>query len=159
MSATLIAFPRVGDPVALAALLAASARNAMADDGAVPPVAVRTPTPPPAPAPRPTVVVIHLTNLAPRIPADMPLHDPARWATYHSPPPERAVGRLLERIERRAYAVMTTLTAQGEVAFYDADPAQPIALVCQGLSLDQVRAALATLKRAEMAALRPEGVA
>lgn len=153
----ILPFPRIGDAVALRALLAAA--TAGASQVEAPPVAVRTPAPPPGPAPRPTVVVIHLTNLAPRIPADMPRHDPARWATYHSPPPERAVARLLERIGRRAFAVMTAVTPQGEVAFYDADPARPIALVCEGLSLDQVRAALETLKRADFAALRPEGAA
>lgn len=144
MTAQLLPFPA---PSAPASALLARLADAVADPAPAT-VAVRTPSPPAPPAPRAPLVVLHLTPLAPRIPAGTPRHDPCRWATFHGAPVLAAVARILERIERKPYGVQVRANADGEIAFYDADPDRPIALVCEGLTLPAIQDALRTLARA-----------
>ncbi|MDP1738886.1 MAG: hypothetical protein Q8L23_15775 [Caulobacter sp.] len=110
-------------------------------------------TPAPAPAVQPDLttrrdVSIHWTLFTPGIPATARLGDPCRWATLYGATPVQAMRHVLERTGRRPWDLSARDdTDAGEVRLYLSDPTAPEAIVVDGLTAADCRAALDQLRR------------
>lgn len=118
-----------------------------------------SPAPPPAPSPAVQaiadlmarrVVAIHWTLFTPGIPITAGLADPCRWATLYGATPPQAMRHVLERLDRKPWDLSIRDNPAGELTVYLADPAEPLAIITEGLTLAEARMALDALRRAHV---------